>query len=199
MNYFLVNVKYIETYADTEPRIWENYCMMYGVLGMLLYPTLAYGFNLFVFEDYLFIKGFFWLIFAIGGIPYGIRSTKSIAILLYKKSLPAFGDGISGIFFGTAAIFWKLKKPVLAGCFGCLGSVCGASDLFQSRFNFSPMREFWLAYDKHQTWEQAQAHIFNPTKYSGNAPSIEPYVQDKIETYENKIRELEERLKNNTN
>lgn len=179
LNYFMINVKYIETHADTEPRNWENYCMMLGVFGLLLYPTLAYGSKLFIYENYLFIKGFFWLLFALGGIPYGIRATMSIGILLYKKSLPAFGDGLSGIFFGAAAVCWKLKKPILAGCFGCLGSVCGASDLFQSRYQFSPMREFWLAFDQHQTWDQAKEHVLNPAKYSGT--NIEPYLQDKLQ------------------
>lgn len=173
----ILRLDFITANADTEPRRWENECMSWGILGMILYAFLSdHALNYFVYNNYLYIKGSFWFLFVIGAIPYGIRATKSIITLLFRGIMPSFGDGLSAYFFTAAAISWKLKKPILAGCFGCIGSICGTSDFYQSRFGFSPLREFWLSYDNHQTWDQAKQHVFDPTKYSNS--NVEPFIQD---------------------
>lgn len=194
----ILRLDFITANADTEPRRWENECMSWGILGMILYAFLSdHALNYFVYNDYLYIKGSFWFLFVIGAIPYGIRATKSIIILLYKRTIPSFGDGLSGYFFTAAAISWKLKKPILAGCFGCIGSICGASDFYQSRFGFSPLREFWLSYDNHQTWDQAKQHIFDPTKY--NNSNVDPYIQDMLVNQNEQLINQKEQLANQQN
>ena len=104
--------------------------------------------------------------------------------------MPTFGNGLSGYIFTAVAIIWQLKKPVLAGCVGCFGSIFGASDFYQSCFGFSPLREFWLAYDNHQTWDQAKLHFLNPTKYSNS--SLLPFLQDILNDQQKELDLLRE-------